>query len=532
MNEPVRSLRRLSVAIVARNAAAIIERTILSAHRVASEVLVVDAGSTDDTVAIARTHGCLVHLHEWEDSFAEARNAALRLVSGDWILWLDAGETIEEATAEQLVPFVKQFAAIDRVYQLPVVVPAEPGLVGGEQVYRVRLHPRRPGMQFQSRVREVLDKSLFAFGMSVESLPLPIQRGIEDHDFEVKAAKARRNIKLADLQLTERGPSAEMHNCLGEAFQSLGETERARVHYEQATQLAKAGTREHLEAYYGLLTAIDGETDDREKQLALCMQGVEHFPLDAQLLTALGGYLQSLEQPELAIRAYTLAWRSGQIEQTLWHLPDIQQIAAHCESILLASLGRGEEAVQMLEEALRRMPGAPRLLKQLIELQTRLGNFEGAIHAVDQLPEPEFDRARWQSAVSGLASFSQGNWITADLLLTAACEQGIAEPLFLRTWVESRIQRGLRSAAQQALAVYQQVAPAHEAIARLAAAVSILPPDVPAVSPAKEPIKPLSKENRRFDRPGPLAARKPAPKTSSSGSAAASAGESSEPPVG
>lgn len=524
MNEPVRSLRRLSVAIIARNAAALIGRTILSAHRVASEVLVIDAGSTDDTAAIARNEGCLVHSHVWEDSFAEARNAALRLVSGDWILWLDAGETISEATAEQLVPFVKQHAAIDRVYQLPVVVPTGPGLVGGEQVYRLRLHPRRPGMQFQGRVREVLDRSLFAFGMSVESLPLPILRGMEEHDSEVKLQKARRNIRLADLQLTERGASAEMHNCLGEAFQSLGETDRARDHYEQAAALAKQGSREHLESQYGLLTAIDGQTDDREKQLAICLQAVEQFPVDAQLLTALGGYLQSLEQPELALRAYDLAQRHGQVEEQLWHLPDIHEIATHCQAVVLTSLDRAAEAAEVLTQALRRMPASPRLLKQLIELQTQLGDFEGAAHSVDQLPEPQFDRDRWQAAVGGLASFSQGNWQTADALLTQACEQGIAEPMFLRTWVESRIQRGLRNAAQQALAVYEQVAPQHDAIARLAAAVSILPAES---TPAAEP-KPATaaKDTRRFDRPGPLAQRLTASKSSATQSVEKS------PPVG
>ena len=55
------------------------------------EVVVVDSGSTDGTVEVARSHGCRVAIHEF-DTFARQRNRALGLARGDWVFSLDADE--------------------------------------------------------------------------------------------------------------------------------------------------------------------------------------------------------------------------------------------------------------------------------------------------------------------------------------------------------------------------------------------------------------------------------------------------------
>ena len=56
-----------------------------------NEIVVVDGGSADGTAAIARSHGCLAALRPF-DGFAEQRNQALKLATGDWILSIDADE--------------------------------------------------------------------------------------------------------------------------------------------------------------------------------------------------------------------------------------------------------------------------------------------------------------------------------------------------------------------------------------------------------------------------------------------------------
>ena len=64
------------------------------------EIVVVDTGSTDRTVEIARSFGAKVFEFEWVDSFAAARNEALSHATGDYAFWLDADDVVEPRELE------------------------------------------------------------------------------------------------------------------------------------------------------------------------------------------------------------------------------------------------------------------------------------------------------------------------------------------------------------------------------------------------------------------------------------------------
>ncbi|MBC8549879.1 MAG: glycosyltransferase [Candidatus Brocadiales bacterium] len=66
------------------------------------EIIVVDTGSTDRTVEIAKKYNAKVYHHAWENSFSKARNYSLRYATCDWILIMDADEEIEKKDAYKL----------------------------------------------------------------------------------------------------------------------------------------------------------------------------------------------------------------------------------------------------------------------------------------------------------------------------------------------------------------------------------------------------------------------------------------------
>jgi glycosyltransferase involved in cell wall biosynthesis len=74
------------------------------------ERIVVDSGSSDDTVKIAREKGASVTFHEWP-GFGPQKNFALSLAHGDWILWLDADERITPALTIAIKRAVESGAA-------------------------------------------------------------------------------------------------------------------------------------------------------------------------------------------------------------------------------------------------------------------------------------------------------------------------------------------------------------------------------------------------------------------------------------
>ncbi len=82
----------LSVILITQNEAANI-RACLESVAFADEVIVVDSGSTDDTVAIARMMGAKVYEHDWP-GFGPQKNRALAYATGDWIFSIDADERV------------------------------------------------------------------------------------------------------------------------------------------------------------------------------------------------------------------------------------------------------------------------------------------------------------------------------------------------------------------------------------------------------------------------------------------------------
>ena len=91
---------------------------------------------------------------------------------------------------------------------------------------------------------------------------------------------------------------------MGDALLILADNGRAIDCFRQALNLADRGSPLMLEAYYGLLTSLGATDAERAEQLALCIQALEVFPTDAQLLCALAGYLQAQGKLPVASQAY------------------------------------------------------------------------------------------------------------------------------------------------------------------------------------------------------------------------------------
>lgn len=70
------------------------------------EIVVVDSGSTDRTLEIARAHGAKVFVEPWK-GFAAQKNSAMDKASGDWVLQLDADEALEPGLTEEIAAMLR-----------------------------------------------------------------------------------------------------------------------------------------------------------------------------------------------------------------------------------------------------------------------------------------------------------------------------------------------------------------------------------------------------------------------------------------
>lgn len=219
------SRSRLAVAMIVRDEERCVARAIDSAIAHVDEVVVVDTGSIDATVAIAEQHGARVEHVEWKDDFAEARNAAIKAADADFILILDADEWVSSAgklrdwvawNARQSVAGVARITSSTESDGFPLQTTIE----------QIRLLPR--GSRYVGAVHESPE------GYRTEA---PIPGLVLRHDGYEAAQIARkrgRNLPLLLRSLALDPGSPYLHFQIGREHQLLEDWAAAATEYEVA----------------------------------------------------------------------------------------------------------------------------------------------------------------------------------------------------------------------------------------------------------------------------------------------------------
>ncbi len=150
----------LTFCMIVKNEERNLARCLDSVRGLASELIVVDTGSTDETAAIAARYGAEVIPFDFTVvDFAAARNHALARARGRWILMLDADETLDPAS----VPVIEGLIAGDE--NAGYFLERHNHASGAESPftdYVVRLFPNRPCHRYRGRVHEIIDASILA----------------------------------------------------------------------------------------------------------------------------------------------------------------------------------------------------------------------------------------------------------------------------------------------------------------------------------------------------------------------------------
>lgn len=147
----------LSLCMIVKNEAANLPRCLGSVRSLVDEIVVLDTGSIDSTVAIARSFDAQVYHFPWNGDFSSARNESLRYVTGDWVLVLDADEVLSEAIAPTL----------QQAIQSPTILVInllrhEIGATQSPYSLVSRLFRRHPDLHFTRPYHAMIDDSVVA----------------------------------------------------------------------------------------------------------------------------------------------------------------------------------------------------------------------------------------------------------------------------------------------------------------------------------------------------------------------------------
>lgn len=246
--------------MIVKDEAEALSRCLDSVSRLAPEIIVVDTGSADRTPAIAADYGARVVEFDFRRvDFAAARNQALALATGRWILVLDADETLDPAG----IPLIHDVVA--RNENAGYYLERMNRQAGSEPTtdYVVRLFPNRPDYRYRHRVHETIDASILAGGGRLIRSRIRI-----DHDFASDPeTRRRRNLWYIDTLKEEiaANPADDSRlDFLAAEYHQLGMFEEAAVVAECIARMRPLDPEAHLHAGVYHLLYKGGRSRARE----------------------------------------------------------------------------------------------------------------------------------------------------------------------------------------------------------------------------------------------------------------------------
>jgi len=240
----------ISLCLIAKNEAQNLPRLFASLGEAVDEIIVVDTGSTDETVEVARAWGAQVYHFEWVDDFSAAKNFALEQATCDWVLHLDADMQFPPGEAERIRPLVASGAG--QAYWL--LVRSDLGDGRQEIIAQPWLFKRMPGIRFRGAVHEQLYPQLEALGIEPVKTNLTVEHlGYQDNP-EMRARFAR-DIDILQARLKAGEDDFTTHFYLGRAHLGLGQYPEAIRELRRALAEPRLHWRLRAEAFTSLARA-------------------------------------------------------------------------------------------------------------------------------------------------------------------------------------------------------------------------------------------------------------------------------------
>jgi len=228
-------MARLTLCLIAKNEESMLPGCLESVRGVVDEIVLVDTGSTDQTMALARAAGATVLERRWDDDFSAPRNLAVQHAGGDYVLMLDADERLAPGTGKALRAAVNRgrfHLGMVRLHNAARKDAPAAEIVGGPaRAGTVMLLPRvfknADGLEWRGAIHETVGEWILRTRGRRVLLDVDVIHLGYTPDMMASRAKRERNLALLRKRVAAEGDDVTAHGYLALELLETGQVEEA-----------------------------------------------------------------------------------------------------------------------------------------------------------------------------------------------------------------------------------------------------------------------------------------------------------------
>ena len=271
-----------------------IARCLESMQGQVDEIIVVDTGSSDTSVEIARRFTTKVYDYAWQNDFAAAKNYALSKAQGDWVVFIDADEFFSSQTRSNLHE-VLDFCADnwDFLQFYRANIDADRQDEPRDAEFMLRAFRRDPLLRFVGRIHEVPE---FADGRQVRIVNIPMEKLLLYHtgySTGLARKKCERNLEVLLLEQKQQPERNLLCRYLADAYFGVDDYAMAVKYAKLAIEERRPPLVEASRPYHVLLDSLRAMDAPEEQIVEALRLGMRDFPKLPDFWAEYGGVFYS-----------------------------------------------------------------------------------------------------------------------------------------------------------------------------------------------------------------------------------------------
>ena len=239
-------MTKFSVCTIMKNEEENLPRFLDAVSGLGFEIVLVDTGSTDNSIILAKERGILVHRYVWKDDFSDARNYAASKANNDMIISLDCDEFIKAIDVEELGKDISY--KLNRLGLIKIINYIQKDTEKGAYYDRIARIYNRRYFQFEGKVHEQL-RSIIKESTLIEGYYAPVEIIHTGYILEGKRGeeKHQRNLQLIENSLRVEPNNIYLHFQMGQELYAYEEYEGAEKYFKYVLDNAelKSGVEVH-----------------------------------------------------------------------------------------------------------------------------------------------------------------------------------------------------------------------------------------------------------------------------------------------